>query len=317
MGWRGTVRTIQAASRRADREAQRRNRELQKQEKEFAKMEALEQAIYEVKVYENRIDLLQSIHKESGNLIDWISISEALPPEEPKNKKLREKNFKPGLFTKLLGRVEKAKENEIIKDRESFEKSFMQWEIDYKEWEKNKELAMQVLNHEENAQLEVIEKINPFEDLGELGSSLRFITDSSGIISVELTTHDEDIIPNEVKSLLKSGKLSTKKMSKGMYYEYYQDYISSCVLRIGNELLAILPEEIVLVHVIDNMLNTKTGHMENQCILSVAISRETIQCLNMDMIDPSDSLENFVHNMKFKKTKGFESVDRLTVDRFI
>ncbi len=91
--------------------------------------------------------------------------------------------------------------------------------------------------------------------------------------------------------------------------------LTNCIRTIfvvGNELLAILPDDIVLIHAMDNLLNTKTGHMENQCIASVAIARNTIASLNMDLIDPSDSFENFVHNMNFKKTKGFEIVKPLS-----
>ncbi len=106
-------------------------------------------------------------------------------------------------------------------------------------------------------------------------------------------------------------------MPKGMFNEIYQDYVCSCVPRVGNELLAILPEQMVLVHVTDKLLNTKTGHMEDQCILSVAISRDTIKNLNMDMLNPSDSLDNFVHNMNFKKTKGFEVVEKLLPSSFV
>ena len=32
---------------------------------------------------------------------------------------------------------------------------------------------------------------------------------------------------------------------------------------------------------------------------------KTINSLNLETIDPSDSMQNFVHNMKFTKTKGF------------
>ena len=124
------------------------------------------------------------------------------------------------------------------------------------------------------------------------------------------------MIPTEKKSLLQSGKLSVKKMPQSEFYEMYQDYVCSCILRIGNELLAILPDKLVLVHAVDNMLNSKTGHMEEQYILSIAISRQTIASLNMDLIDPSDSFENFVYIMKFKKTKGFEVVEPLLASNF-
>lgn len=51
-------------------------------------------------------------------------------------------------------------------------------------------------------------------------------------------------------------------------------------------------------------------------IVSVAISRRTLNSLNMDSIDPSDSMQNFVHNMKFKKSSGFEPVEQLDANSF-
>ena len=40
-------------------------------------------------------------------------------------------------------------------------------------------------------------------------------------------------------------------------------------------------------------------------MLSAAIPRKTIEYLNLESIDPLDSLSNFIHNMEFKKTGGF------------
>ena len=65
MGWVRTVKSINATVKRMERESQKRQRELQRQEKAYAKMEALEQASYEVSVYENYLELIQSVHKES------------------------------------------------------------------------------------------------------------------------------------------------------------------------------------------------------------------------------------------------------------
>lgn len=316
MGWKGTVRSIQAAARRADREAQRRQKELEKQEKLYAKMEALEQAKYEVAVYENQLEVIQSVHKEWGNLIDWEAIANAPSPKEPINEGIHEKNFKPGLITKLFGSEDKARKKAIERDEKAYDKKYKHWEAEYKKWETDKSLADKLLSNDDEAKIGIIRQMNPFKDISELGSTLSFITHTNGIIEVELFTHGSELIPTEVKSLLQSGKLSVKKMPKGTFNEIYQDYISSCVLRVGNELLAILPERIALIHVMDKMLNTKTGHMEEQCILSVAITRETIANLNMDNIDPSDSLANFVHNMTYKKTKGLEVVERLNPNSF-
>lgn len=112
---------------------------------------------------------------------------------------------------------------------------------------------------------------------------------------------------------MKSGKLSVKQMPKGKFYELYQDHICSCVLRIARELFALLPIEMVLVNCLGNLLSSQTGYMEEKSILSVAIPRKTLEGLNFEMLDPSDSMSNFIHRMAFKRTTGFGGVESLKV----
>lgn len=71
MGWKGTVRSLQGSARRSEQNAHRRHRELQRRQKEYAKMEALEQAAYEVEVYENHVDILLSMHEECAEPVKW------------------------------------------------------------------------------------------------------------------------------------------------------------------------------------------------------------------------------------------------------
>lgn len=46
-------------------------------------MEALEQAAYEVEVYENHIDLLLSMHKECAEPVQWKKILSMPEPRQP------------------------------------------------------------------------------------------------------------------------------------------------------------------------------------------------------------------------------------------
>lgn len=64
MGLKGTVRSIGAAVRAAERDAKRRQRELEKRQIQYGKMQEFEQAAYEVALYENHIEVIQSLHKE-------------------------------------------------------------------------------------------------------------------------------------------------------------------------------------------------------------------------------------------------------------
>jgi hypothetical protein len=66
MGWKATVRAMDAAQRRQQRESQKRQLELERRAKEQAKLSALEQARLEVETFDNQIDGLVSIYKEQS-----------------------------------------------------------------------------------------------------------------------------------------------------------------------------------------------------------------------------------------------------------
>jgi hypothetical protein len=330
LGWKGTLRSIRAELRRAERDAQRRQRELEKQHKQLEKMQELERAAYEVQVYENYIDLLLSVHKECSDTWDWEKIQSSEPPTKPTKSHTHEEvakakldKFKPGVFGKILGRAE-SNRDKLVRNvrgaRETDEKEYQEalqvYEQEYADWGAAREVGSRILAGIAAAYMDAIRQTDPFSDISELGSSIEFQAESSALVEVTLHVNSEQVIPSEVKSLLKSGKLSVKQMPKGRFYELYQDYVCSCVLRVARELFALLPIEMVIVNAMGSILNTQTGYMEEQPILSVAIPRKTLEGLNFEMIDPSDSMNNFVHRMTFRKTKGFSAVETLKASDF-
>ena len=110
---------------------------------------------------------------------------------------------------------------------------------------------------------------------------------------------------------------SVKQIPKGRFYELYQDHICSSVLRVAREVFAILPPvRVVFVHAACDLINTQTGYKDEQTILSVAIPRESLMDLNFEAVDCSDSMANFVHNMNFRKTKGFAPCEQLQPEDF-
>ena len=330
MGWKSTLRSIQAAARRAEREAQRRQRELERQRAQLAKMQALERAAYEVQVYENYIEVLLSIHKECSDTWNWESIRSASPPAGPVKSSGQEISalyklsaFEPGFLDRLFKRVE-SKRNELAeiveeakrRDEKEYQEALQAYKQEYAAWEEAHNLATWVLAGDPEAYTEVIKETDPFSDISELGSSIEFRVENARLVEAVLHVRAEDVVPSETKSLLKSGKVSVKKMSKTKYYELYQDYICGCVLRVARELMALLPIEMVIATAVGKLLNTQTGHMEEQSILAVAIPRDTLEGLNCNMIDPSDSMANFVHRMAFRKTQGFSAIKALTPSDF-
>lgn len=100
-------------------------------------------------------------------------------------------------------------------------------------------------------------------------------------------------------------------MPVGEFNELYQDYVASVALRVAGDLLNVLPLKEVYVTCVAQMLDSQTGHQELTPILSVQFVRETFLRLNLKHIDPSDSIQNFRHEMKFSRTKGFAPVAQL------
>jgi hypothetical protein len=131
-----------------------------------------------------------------------------------------------------------------------------------------------------------------------------------------LSTHGRQAIPAEQKLLTASGKVSVKAIPKSRFVEIYQDYICSCVLRVARELFALLPIETLLISSSAETLDTTTGQTVERPFLSVVISRNIINSINFDMIDPSDSIMSMPHRGDLRtsrKTGDFENITPLTV----
>lgn len=268
--------------------------------------------------------------ENTHHYIDWELEAQKKEPNKPRKvkkqqNKAKEKiaEYKPGLIDKLLNRqqkklksLEENVESAIQKDEQEYSKKVEEWNSKKSEWLKETGLANQLLNNDPESKIKVIEHYNPFSSISQIGTELKFSVEEGSILTATINVHGKEIIPDEIKKVLQSGKLSTKKMPKGQYNELFQDHVCSVVLRLANEVFSLLPDELVIVNAVDDMLNPKTGHQEETPILSVAISRSTMSELNLEKLDPSDSMENFIHRMSFKKLKGFEPVEVLDPREF-
>src|ERR1035441_5848848 len=106
MGYKASIRAMEAAQRRQQRESEPRKRELERQNKEQAKLSAIEQARLEVETHENKLEVLLSVHKEQGEIWDWVALAASLPPPCPK------KNSNLELKTKQLMLVSTSQQKE-------------------------------------------------------------------------------------------------------------------------------------------------------------------------------------------------------------
>lgn len=293
-----------------------RNAELRKLEKEREKLQELERNRLEVELFENKIEMIQSIHKEADKEVDWSKVEKRKMPFDLKNgEKGRNEleairhleEYKPSFIDKIFGKKEKNIEKlneEIAKAKECDNKEYADWEVTIA-------AAKGIQNGNIDMYLKAIEDLRPLDDLLEFGSGFEFFIEDPKWLEVEFQVNSESVVPKEIKSLTKTGKVSTKKMTKTMYYDIQQDYVCSCVLRIARDMFALLPINYIVINALDKRINTTNGLYEEEVILSTKIDRNILNQLNMDLIDPSDSMANFETNMNFKKTSGLNGVRRI------
>jgi hypothetical protein len=292
-----------------------RQNQLEKQKSEQEKLQELEINRLEVELFENKLEMIRSIHIESDEIVDWNKMKNTEPPFYLGEKGPKElvainqlNSYKPNFFAKLFKQDEKRRRELENAIRIAYKED----NDDYQEWEALIQMANRILNGDIDAYYEVIEEFAPLDDLSEFGSSFEFLAEQPDIIEVELDVQTKNVIPTEIKSLTKTGKVSVKKMPISRYYDIQQDYICSCVLRIARDMFALLPLKTIYIHALDEQLNTSNGHMDNVVILSIKIEKSELNELNFESIDCSDSLSNFQHNMNFRKTKGFGPIERIS-----
>ena len=323
----GFIRSYGAAVKRAEREQQRRARETAKRFKEQQKMQSISDARQAVKDYNSYIDTLLSVHKNCTESIDWNSIKSEPKPIEPDisnefelKAEQKLKNFKPSFFDKIFGSTNKKierlqKDLEIAreKDKKQNDLNFENFKKELADWEELQWISKGIENGNSESFKLALQYFNPFSDMGELGSQINF-SFHENLIDIDLRVNSSEIIPDYELGQTSTGKLSKKNMPKSKFNELYQDHICSTAIRIAREVFAYLPLEYVRVNAMSDLLNSKTGHMEEKCILSVIIPSSTIDSMNLEAIDPSDSMQNFVHNMKFSKTVGFVEVEKAELE---
>ena len=330
MGYNAFFRGVNSTLRGIERESKRIQKENEKKRKYLNKMAVLERAKFEVEEYENYIELIRSIHKDCNFPVDWTEMQNLPEPKKPDMSNLREKEailkreiYSPSFIDKLLNLQNKRirdLEGNILKaisiDEKENQYSLNEYKKEYEDWRKSTETASKVLSGNKEAYYEVIKEMAPFEEIESIGSSIGFGFINKEFIASELKIHKDTVIPKTEKSLLKSGKLSLKEIPISKINTIYQDYVCSAVLRVARELFALLPVEKILINAIVEMVNKQTGNSDEVVVLSVFIPRKTVSTLNFDMVDPSDCMNNFVHNMNFKKSIGFSKVSEIDYKRY-
>jgi uncharacterized tellurite resistance protein B-like protein len=296
-----------------------------REQKEQAKWETKRQAAHEAQVYENYIDRLLSVHKESPEIWDWNKIYNTPPPVPPDRSVQKESEalaklnaYVPGFFDKLFGKAEKkraaleqAVEYARTQDEYAYQKMYKEYCQRHEDWNERRQLAWNIMQGDLQSYIDALSDFNPFSDLGELGIDIDFSAKRPQSASVVLTLKNRELIPNEIKSLTATGKLSVKPMAKTRANEILGDFVCGAALRVGREVFAFLPVENVLVTIKANVLDSRTGREGISAILCVDLSRAAFKGLNFNRLDPQDAMSNFSNRFSFSKSSGFSAIELL------
>jgi len=288
-------------------------------------MQELERASHEVELYENYIDRVTSFHKDLICSFDWLNLEKSVPPNPPVKDQERERNaryklehYTPSFFGKLFGADKRDIQDlnsrlvsAIEEDEAEYQTEVVKFQRAVEEIQETVEIARNINQGNLEYYKRAIQELGPFSEISELGSNIGFQFPSRQRVIADVNIHDEKVIPRKSKSLLKSGKVSEKEITATRYFELYQDHVCASVIRVARELFGLLPIEEALVTATGEFVNQATGRLDARPVVSVLFLRETCNRINFDLVDPSECLSNFKHNMSFRKTQGFQAVERL------
>lgn len=328
MGWKQYARSIHAANKRQERAASKRHRELIKEHQAAQRAADRDNAAAEVALFENYLELLVSVHKEGGETWDWKSIKAAPEPKPPVRIRSREIEarraldaFRPTLVQRMFGgearlrlTLEDALKTAISEEAAEHERAMERHRQALDLWGAEAALAQGILDRDVGAFEKALHYSGMVEELAAFKTRVIFHVVETDVVALSCVFDDEELVPREEVKLTATGKMSSKAMAAGRYWALYQDHVCSCALRLARESLGVLPVSRVIVNVNMPRLDTSTGHLCTDTILAVGFAREVVDRLNLGDLDPSDSLRNFPHRMKFKKTTGFEAVEPMTIE---
>jgi hypothetical protein len=304
MGYKGTLRAIQAAERRQERESERRA-------KEQAKLSTIEQARLEVESHERELEMLVSLHKVQPDTWDWAGLAASLPPPRPKRGSYHELQAKQTVFVLQPERrrgSDAAIEQARGQDDGAFQEAMQAYAEEMVRWDKTRRLARRILARDPNAYAEALRDLNPLTDLSELRSSLDFTFHSPQLIECTIALNGDTVVPKESKTLTSTGRVSVRAMPKGRWHQIYRDYLCSLVLRVAREVFGLLPVETVLVSALVGAGPSSTAAPARSPVLSVVMHRAAFTQLVLNDLGASEALGRLGQvRANFKSSRASET----------
>lgn len=148
------------------------------------------------------------------------------------------------------------------------------------------ERAERVLEGDIDTYFEVINDVNPLNDLIQYGSNFECGTDDPRMLAIHFAVNSGTVLGE------------ARRLPKNQYNDLLQDYVCGCAIRIARDMFALLPVRHIVIDAYDNGTD----------ILSVDFKRKPFEALDFATLDASDTVESFEHRMDFTLADGFKKI---------
>jgi hypothetical protein len=334
MSWRQYVKALEAENNRKRRETVRAARDLVREQRQQEKRDRAREvavqkllAANEAEQFSTYLERLVGLHKDCEPNCDWKEILAAAAPASPIRAFERANaarkalaDYRPSIVDAMFGKarrqrdvLERAIREAEAEDARAHEAALASHAADVAAINAEKSLAARVLRRDASSYALALETAGALTELKDFGTTLVVSSAEADAVAVS-GAMDDDVVPREETKLTAGGKLSTKELPNGRYWTLFQDHLASAALRLAGEVLAVFPISRVVVNLGGRHLNTQTGHLESVTLLAVHVTRDGLSRINLSQVDPSDSMRNFPHRMKFKSTTGLSPVEPMTLD---
>ncbi|HVT88437.1 MAG TPA: 3'-5' exonuclease [Tepidisphaeraceae bacterium] len=268
----------------------------------------------EVEQHQVLVQSLLRLHCAPQTPIDWTSMSKRQDPLKSNRLKTAENAaiermnaYRPSRLSRFMGipydpaemfqgEIEEAKKS----DQKEYEQAKATYKLNLRSVQETRTMAVRVTSGDLSAYTEVMDEIDlcasPL-----IGRQVIYSFPDSTCAEVYAYLNSPDVIPEQTKKLLSSGRVSLKKSSKRDFILLYQDHLCSSILRLARDFLARLPIEKVLVHGFIPAIDTATGQPIDRCVVSCLIGRDRMSAIEFEKVDPSDCLCNFPNTMKISR----------------
>lgn len=276
----------------------------------------LENAVSEVTLFNQHLQLIQSVHTIPTPKVNWESIAMEPAPTMPtvrfdhKVKAMEALDeYKPYWLDILLGNKSKFHtltnnvELAAEKDIEQYKAEFVDWVQNYSYWAKGNQLSQGVLNNDSQAKLSALSEAqqNPM-NASVVDTKLinhNFNTYKNGhLLEINIQVNKHNVIPKD-KKVLCQGEVKLETLSLSESNALYREYVCSCILKCAQDSFNVLPETSVVINVeqisADNL---------DETILSCHIEKGLLEFLLIEDDKPSEILEFFVHIEDFNPHRG-------------